>query len=73
MGLNKAPTFRGSTHKSLMKGLLRLQDQRSRDAFEDRGAGGIDSGYSQEEFLQMQDKLLLGAKNAPQVGVHLSL
>jgi hypothetical protein len=54
-----------------MKGLLRLQDQRSRNAFEDRGAGGIDSGYSQEEFLQMQDKLLLGAKNAPQVSLHL--
>jgi hypothetical protein len=43
MGLNKA----------LMKGLLRTQDVRSRDTFKDRGAGGIDSSYSQEEFLQM--------------------
>jgi hypothetical protein len=67
MGLNKAPNFRGATHRSLMKGLLRTQGQRSRDAFEDRGAGGIDSGYSQEEFLQMQDKLLSRAKKAPQV------
>lgn len=73
MGLNKAPTFRGSTHRSLMKGLSRLQDQRARNTFEDRGAGGIDSGYSQEEFLQMQDKLLLGAKKAPQVSLHLFL
>jgi hypothetical protein len=67
MGLNKAPTFRGATHKPLMKGLSRTQDQRSRDTFQDRGAGGIDSGYSQEEFLQMQDKLLSGAGKAPQV------
>ena len=46
MGLNTAPTFQGATHKALMKGLLRTQDQRSRDAFEDSGTGGIDSGYS---------------------------
>jgi hypothetical protein len=31
IGLNKAPTFRGSTHRSLMKGLSRLQDQRARN------------------------------------------
>jgi hypothetical protein len=67
IGLNKAPNFRGATHRSLMKGLLRTQEQRSCDAFEDCGAGGIDSGYSQEEFLQMQDKLLSRAKKAPQV------
>jgi hypothetical protein len=47
-----------------MKGLSRTQDQRSQDTFQDRGAGGIDSSYSQEEFMQMQDKLLLGAKKA---------
>jgi hypothetical protein len=70
MGLNTAPTFRGAMHKALMKGLLCTQDKRSRDAFEDRGARGIDSSYSQEEFLQMQDKLLLGARKTSQVSPH---
>jgi hypothetical protein len=46
IGLNNAPTFRGLTHKALMKGLSRQQDQRARNTFEDRGARGIDSGYS---------------------------
>ena len=67
IGLNKALTFRGAAHKALMQGLVRGQEQRSRDTFEDRGAGGVDSGYSQEEFLQMQGLLLQGAKQAPQV------
>jgi hypothetical protein len=56
-----------------MKGLARTRDDRSHDNFEDRGAGGIDSGYSKEEFLQMQDRLLLGAKKASLVGLYLFL
>jgi hypothetical protein len=54
-----------------VKGLLRQQDQRACNTFEDHRAGGIDSSYSQEEFLQMQDKLLLRAKKAVQVSLHL--
>jgi hypothetical protein len=73
IGFNRTPTFRAATHKSLMKGLSRTQNQGSRDTFQARGAGGIDSSYSQEEFLQMQDKLLSGARKAPQVRLCCSL
>ena len=61
----QGPTFRAATHKAVIRALLHTQGERSRDTFEDRGVEGIDSGYSQEEFLQMQGKLLLGAKKAP--------
>jgi hypothetical protein len=64
-GLNKALTFRGAAHKALMQGLMRGQEQRSRNTFEDRRARGVNAGYSQEEFLQMQGLLLQGAKQVP--------
>jgi hypothetical protein len=70
MGLNRHPTFRGATFKSLMKGLIRVQEQRSRDNFEDRGAGGINTGYTFQELATMQKQLQHGANKAPQVNIH---
>jgi hypothetical protein len=71
MGLNRAPSFRGVAFKGLMRDLQRTQEKRSRETFEDRGAGGIAAGYTLEEFLYMQDQLLSGAKGSIQVSKHL--
>lgn len=71
MGLNRAPSFRGVAFKGLMRDLQRTQEKRSRETFEDRGAGGITAGYTLEEFLHMQDQLLSGAKGSMQVSKHL--
>jgi hypothetical protein len=71
MGLNTAPSFRGAAFKGLMRDLQRTQEKRSREAVEDRGAGGMAAGYTLKEFLHMQDQLLSGAKSSIQVSKHL--
>ena len=71
MGLNRAPSFRGVAFKGLMRDLQHTQEKRSRETFEDWGAGGIAAGYTLEEFLHMQDQLLSSAKSSIQVSKHL--
>jgi hypothetical protein len=66
LGLNNNPNFRGMALKVLLKDLSRKQAQRRREAFEDRGAKGLNSGYTSEQFLHMQDQLLSGANKSPQ-------
>ena len=47
--------------KDLIKATKEAQDARDREAFVDRGVGGINAGYSDEEFLSLQRHLLEGA------------
>jgi hypothetical protein len=67
LGLNKSPNFRGVALKALMKDLSRKQAQQRQDAFEDRGAKSLNTGYTAEQLLHLQDRLLLGAQGSSQV------
>jgi hypothetical protein len=66
LGLNDNPNLRGMALKVLLKDLLRKQAQKRRETFEDCGAKGLNSGYTLEQFLHMQDQLLSGANKSPQ-------
>ena len=57
-GLNRHPNFRGPGLKGLMVDLERTQALRADAAFEDRGVGGAQGGYTEEEFLRMQELML---------------
>jgi hypothetical protein len=61
LGRNKYPNFRGAALNGLLDAYKRGQHARDRDAFEDRGATGITSGYTDDEFLQLNRVLLAGA------------
>ena len=65
------PNFRGTALKSLMKDLARTQAQKRRDAFEDRGAKGVNTGYTTEQFLHLQDQLLSNAQSSAQVSLYV--
>jgi hypothetical protein len=64
LGLNTHANFRGTALKSLIKDLARTQAQKRQDAFEDRGAKGVNSSYTTEQFLHLQDLLLLSAQSS---------
>jgi hypothetical protein len=70
LGLNTHPNFRGTALKSLIKDLARTQARKRRDAFEDRGAKGANSGYTTEQFLHLQDQLLSSAQSSAQVSLY---
>lgn len=70
LGLNKHPNFRSVGLKTLMKDLMQKQAQKRRDAFEDRGAKGLNTGYTTEQFLHLQDQLLLSAQSSAQVSLY---
>lgn len=57
-GTNSNPTFRGAALKALMETKRSQQDALSREQFEDRGAGGLNSSYSDGEFLRIHRHLL---------------
>jgi hypothetical protein len=61
MELTREAKFRGVVLKQLMDMRRSQQDQHSRAAFEDRGAGGLNGGYSDSEFLALQAQLLRGS------------
>jgi hypothetical protein len=70
LGLNTHPNFRGTALKSLIKDLARTQAQKRREAFEDRGAKGANSGYTTEQFLHLQDQLLSSMQSSAQVSLY---
>jgi hypothetical protein len=49
---------RGGILKDVVKQTKGAQDARDREAYVDRGIGGINAGYSNEEFLKLQRQLL---------------
>jgi hypothetical protein len=55
LGLNTHANFRGTALKSLMKDLAQTQAQKRRDAFEDHRAKGVNTSYTTEQFLHLQD------------------
>jgi len=55
LGLNTHPNFRSTALKSLIKDLARTQAQKRRDTFKDRKAKGVNTSYTTEQFLHLQD------------------
>ena len=58
LGHNTNQHPRGGILKDLVRQTKESQHARDREAFVDRGAGGINAGYSDEEFLLLQRHLL---------------
>jgi len=57
-GLNAHPSFRRPGLKGLMVDLERTQATKALESFEDRGGGGAQGGYTEAEFLRMQEFML---------------
>jgi hypothetical protein len=68
-GSNRHPHPRGQAVAGLLGYQRCERDQNDRDAFVDRGIGGITAGYNAEELLRMQELLLHGAKMHPQASL----
>jgi hypothetical protein len=68
-GLNKHDHPRGSALEGLLQKRARERDRNDREAFADRGEGGIAAGYTAAEFLKMQEVLLTGAAQTVQVSL----
>jgi hypothetical protein len=51
----------GGVLRDVVRQTKEAQDSRDREAFVDRGVGGINAGYSDEEFLSLQQHLLKSA------------
>jgi hypothetical protein len=66
-GSNKEPILRGAALKALLEGHKQAQGTRNRAAFVDRGANGISAGYTDAEFLRLQEVLLQGSEKNPLV------
>ena len=64
---NKEPILRGAALKALLERHKQSQDTRNRAAFVDRGANGISAGYTDAEFLHLQEVLLQGSDKNPLV------
>lgn len=67
MELNTYPNWRGPGLKALMESERSKQDAISRSQFDDRGAGGVNTGYSEKELLALQVTLLKRAYDTPTV------
>lgn len=65
LGHNSNPTFRGPALNAELDGWKRSQHQRDQEAFVDRGAIGIMSGYTEEEFVELNRVLLAGCAERP--------
>jgi hypothetical protein len=61
LGHNTNRHPRGGVLRDVVRQTKEAQDSRDREAFVDRGAGGINAGYSDEEFLLLQQHLLESA------------
>ena len=57
---------RGAAVRGFLEQRGRQRGRLNRETFQDRGADGIQAGYSPEEWLRVQDILLSGAAQAPQ-------
>lgn len=58
LGTNKHPPWRGAALKAMMHARQKAQDRHGRESYADRGEGGIQAGYTPEEFMRMQEFLL---------------
>jgi hypothetical protein len=70
-GSNKEPILRGAALKALLESHKQSQGTRNRAAFVDRGANGISAGYTDVEFLRLQELLLQGSDKNPLVSQSL--
>ena len=61
LGHNAYRHPRGGVLKDVVRQTKEAQDARDREAFIDRGIGGTNAGYSDEEFLALQQHLLQSA------------
>lgn len=61
LGHNTLRHPRGGILRDIVRQNKEAQDARDREAYIDRGAGGINAGYSDEEFLSLQQHLLKSA------------
>jgi hypothetical protein len=71
LGVNREPPFRGKSLKNVMEIRRTQADQLAREQFEDRGAGGVNSSYTDAEFLRMQLALLKSSVAKPTVSCQL--
>jgi hypothetical protein len=55
---NHYPNFRGAALKNLLNSRRAEEDSLSRIQFEDRGAGGLNSSYTEADFINIQKALL---------------
>ena len=67
LGINHDPQFRGEAFNSWMEMKAKEQDQLARERFEDRGAGGINATYSDEDFIRYQESLFKSSAEKPAV------
>ena len=51
LGYNTLRHPRGGVLRDIVRQTKEAQDTRDREAYVDRGAGGLNAGYSEEEFL----------------------
>ena len=70
-GINNNPSWRGPGVKALLKARERQNDAIARENYDDRGAGGLEAGYTNEELRRLNKKLLAGATERPQVCCNL--
>ena len=61
------PPFRGKSLKNVMEIRRTQADKLAREQFEDRGAGGVNSSYTDADFLRMQLALLKSSVAKPTV------
>jgi hypothetical protein len=61
LGHNTLRHPRGGVLRDIVRQTKEAQDTRDREAFIDRGAAGINAGYSDKEFLSLQRHLLKSA------------
>ena len=64
-GVNSHPKFRGAALDGFLNHLQRSAYKQHRETYQDRGAGGINSGYDGAEFRTMLEQLLKGADKHP--------
>lgn len=66
-GKNTHPNFRGVGFNNTMKQQQRKANQLAREQFEDRGANGVNSTYTEEDFLRVNAQLLNQSVDRPMV------
>jgi len=65
--INAHENFRGPALKQLLDARRAQDDDISRGDYQDRGAGGLETGYNDEELGRIQEALLENAAQRPQV------
>lgn len=64
LGLAPNPTFRGPALQGLLQSRYRAEGSIKQHAYTDRGASGITAGYTEQEFLHLQEVLLRGSSKS---------